>query len=256
MGNYGEQDFNRLIKDKDFAFEVLLYNSHDLLRSAFNLYSKEPSKMNDIIYSIDISVDNHLSTKNKLKVIHDLLLELEHFSVVGTKNLYLIGSTKIIDFKRELSNTLQLILEREEGKILGTEDIFKMLHPKKDSIDYSKETGFSCNLTDEQLTIHHKELLGKYIDKYTSQKNYIAVFRRSFLPVKFIPIKWILLNDKKRPNKTALREFLTLALGKSPYQKTISICFTDQKGHEILLAKPKAGEFSNHYSFFEELIRH
>jgi hypothetical protein len=255
VGKYNEQDFSRLIEEKDFANEVLLHKSHDLLRSAFDLYSKEPDKMNDVIYSIDISIDKHFNTKDKLKVIHILSQELKSFSIVGIRNLYKMGSVKVIEFINELSNTLIRMQDREEGKILEREDIYKNLHQKKVNPDYCKQIGFKSAFTDEQLAKHHQELSGKYISKNTNLANYIAVFKGTSLPVKFVPIKWILLNDKKDPNKTALREFLTLALGKSPDQKTIDICFTDRNGEKIKLAKPKRHEYSKYFAEFEKLLK-
>lgn len=256
MIDFTEQDFKRLVTDKNFAIEVLCSRSYEMLRAAFYLYAEKQEKKGEIIDLITYAVDVHLDSVMKFIVIHDLSLAMGNLTVIGLKNLYILGAPKVMEFFDPLQKALSYIEIKEIGKQQGKEEIFaEILSKKDDGIQFNRFRGFHTTFTDEQLSIHYNGLKGKYINKNTTLNNYIAVFRESNLPANFKPVMWMLLNDKRQPNKTALREFLTLALGKSPYQNTISICFTDQKGEKILLAKPKNGEFSNHYSFFEKLFK-
>jgi len=251
MSNFNEQDFKRLINDKDFAFEMLMYNSHELLRSAYNLYSEEPNRMNEIINTISFAVEIHLNTKDKYKVIHALSTEIRSLPVLGIRNLYSLGSAKIVAFNNELDKALAYIEIKEEGKIQERAEILKKILPKNNS-----RIGFDTELSVERIKIVYNAFKGgNIIDKSTKYTDFSEVFRKSILPNSFQEVKWILLNRAGKPHKTALREFLTLALGKSPDQKTINSCFTDRQGHKILLAKPKINEFSNYYTFFEKLFK-
>lgn len=256
MSKYNEQDFSRLRKDKDFANEVLLFRTSELLIGAVELYLNDPTQKDNVVNSISYAVEKHLNSKNKFKVIHDIYKEIRKVTVI--KRLMPSNNNKIENFIRALDSTLQWIEDKEEGKIQEREEILMEMHQKAENIIlYNTLTGFQTTLTDEEIRIHHDKLIkGGYIDKSTKLINYTAVFRDLFLPDEFIPVKWILLTPKKKPHKTALREFLTLALGKAPDQKTINICFTDRNGSIIKLAKPKRNEFSNYYKDFEELFKH
>jgi hypothetical protein len=258
MSDFNEQYFSRLRKDKDFANEVLLYKSHELLKIAFDLYLKEPDRMNEIINSIGYSIDKHLNTKNKLKVIHVISKEMGSLQVIGLRNLYFIGNTKITEFNKKLYNTLQWIEDKEEGKIQERDDILKALQQKQKNIFTDTSlTGFQSTLADEKVELLYNQLLDKYIDKETKLDYFKAIFKNDSLPDGFKPVKWIFQNKKKQPHKTALREFLALALGKSPDQKTINICFTDRKGGKIQLAKPKKDLYTDYWAKkFRTMISH
>jgi hypothetical protein len=145
MSNFTEQDFSRLIIDKDFATEILLYNSHELLRSAYNLYSKEPDRMNAIINMIGYAVETHLDTKDKLNVIHTLSKEMRSGVVLGLRNMYFLGSLKITEFNKVLNCVLARIENKEEGRIQERADILKEIQPKKKNIT---RKGFQSTLTD------------------------------------------------------------------------------------------------------------
>jgi len=126
----------------------------------------------------------------------------------------------------------------------------------KSNIRSISNSGFQSSLEPPQIENLFNSLInGDYIDKNTNPDHFKAVFKNEPLPEGFKPIKWILLNNKKQPHKTALREFLTLALGKSPDRVTINTCFIDSKGRNIQLAKPKVKEFLNYYSNFEKMLK-
>lgn len=253
MIKFNEQDFSRLEKDKDFANEILLYYSDEMLRAAYNLYRKEPNKMNEIIGTIGYAVDKHLDTKEKFKVIHALSTEKSSGAVFGFRNLHSLGASKMLEFNSALDEMLNYIEIKEEGRLQERNEI---LHPKKKNIiAYDTLKGFQTSLTATELIVLYASLIkGRYIDKGTKLTNFIAVFSDSYLPKDFIPVKWILVNREQKPHKTALREFLTLALGVSPNKKTVRTCFTDGIGNEILLLKPRRIQPSNHYNDFEKLI--
>ena len=80
--------------------------------------------------------------------------------------------------------------------------------------------GFQSILNDKKTETLFEQLKGSYIDKSTDEDCFKAIFKNEALPdgKTFEPVKWILLNRKKQPHKTALRELLTLVTGKSPDQ--------------------------------------
>lgn len=261
MSDFSEQYFSRLRKDKDFANEVLLYKSHELLKSAFDLYLKEPDRMNEIINSIGYSIDKHLNTKNKLKVIHVILKEMGSLQVIGLRNLYFIGNNKITEFNKELYNTLQGIEDREEGKLQEREDILKEIHQRGETInDYTTRQGFQNTLTDKQIEILYNKLKGKYIDNNTNLNDFKAIFKNELLPPDIKKVKWIFLNQKKGPNQTSLREFLKATMQfktKEPDQNIIDNCFTDSKGDKLILGKNKASVYTERWAKkFRAMIIH
>jgi len=257
MSNFTEQDFSRLIIDKDFATEILLYNSHELLRSAYNLYSKEPDRMNAIINMIGYAVETHLDTKDKLNVIHTLSKEMRSGVVLGLRNMYFLGSLKITEFNKVLNCVLAHIENKEEGRIQERADILKEIQPKKKNIT---RKGFQSTLTDEQIKFLYNKVKGEYIDDKTFLKDFKAIFKTEQLPKSFIKVKWIFLNPKKRAHQTSLREFLKAAMQfetKEPDQNIIDNCFTDSNGDKLILGKNKVSAYTERWAKrFKTMISH
>lgn len=252
MDGFTEQDFERLIEDKGFAEEALLFKSNEMLRSAYQLCSKEPEKRDKIIRLISWAILTHLNSKDKFKVIHALSLGMRSGFVLGLRNLYSLGASKVIEFNNALGDSLSYIEIKEGGKVLERKEIIKELNQKGKNI---ARKGFKTELTHERIKTLFEALKGEYIDKGTKLKNFTAVFRDSPLPEDFLEVKWILENREGRPHKTALREFLTFVLGKSPNQKITTDCFLDRYGMVIQLSKPKVSQASNHYIFFQKLFK-
>jgi hypothetical protein len=262
MDNFSGQDFIRLRKDKVFANEVLLYQSRGLMKSAIDLLVKKPEMKKDLINSICYSVDKHLSTKDKFKVIHAILNERGNLQIIGLRNLNSISSSEIIDFFEELTNTFNWIEDKEEGKILEREDILKELLQNKDIMEENNTgKGFLSNLTDTQIDNLYKKLItGKYIDKNTILKDFKAVFNNELLPKNFKKIKWILMSRVKKPHQTSLREFLRvtmLFMKKEPDQDTIDWCFSDIHGNNIVLGKNKTTASTEYWTKkFKLMVTH
>ncbi|MEI8201616.1 MAG: hypothetical protein WCH34_01300 [Bacteroidota bacterium] len=133
------------------------------------------------------------------------------------------------------------------------------------NVIYSNETGsyknkqpvksFETTLTEPQLKKLFDELIkGNYINPETDLKQLKAIFNAEVIESRK-KVKWILLSRKKQPHKTALRELLTLILGKRPEQKIVDVCFTDNLGNPIVLPKPKNNEPSNYYADLEKMIK-
>ena len=184
-------------------------------------------------------------------------------------NFDLSNELAVILYKRFLSecffiewndndNQLKLDLETMHHIVWKVKENSVLLVKLKQSItpDIANKpniTGFKSSLTDEQKEKLYNQMQGNYIDG--NLNHFKAIFINEVLPFKFEKVKWIKLNRKKEPHKTALREFLTLVLGYSPDQKTLNSCISDSNGNNIQLAKPKAGEYSNSYSSFENMIK-
>jgi hypothetical protein len=253
MNNFNEHDFIRLRKDKGFANEVLLYQSKGLLKSAFDLFVKKPEMKKDLINSICYSVDKHLSTKNKFKVIHAILNERGNLQIIGLRNLNSIGSSEIIDFFEELTNTFNWIEDKEEGKILEREDFLKELLQNKDIIKENNTLqGFLTKLSDTQIDNLYKKLIAdKYIARDTILIDFKAIFKNELLPKNFKKIKWISMSRGKKPHQTSLREFLKATMvfiAKEPDQNAIDSCFTDSFGDKIVLGKNKSTPSTERWS--------
>jgi hypothetical protein len=188
MNESDEQFFIRLRKDKTFANEVLIFKSRELLKRAINFYCKEIGKKDDIINSIGYSIDKHLSSKDKFKVIHTIYIDSYNLSVLGIKNLFSIGSNALKEFIGALNNLLTDIEIREESKIYERSEIANLLQkvPKK-----TKEplTGFQSKCTDEMIEHLFNSFSGDFIDSNTTLEQFRAIFKRSALPVGF-SIEW------------------------------------------------------------------
>jgi len=92
-----------------------------------------------------------------------------------------------------------------------------------------------------------------YIHPATTNKVFAAIFSGIEIDANFHQVTWIKKNPKGTTHKTALREFLTLLLGKFP-GKTVPLCFMDINKSPISLNKPKKGEYSNYCGELEEII--
>ncbi len=125
---------------------------------------------------------------------------------------------------------------------------------EKDFFDGQQKPTFKTKLTDLQLNHFFEYLKIECIDKNTSYNLFRAVFNGKGYASNE-KIKWILLNKKKVPHKSALREFLELTIDGKPTQKIIDNWFSDVKGEPIKLAKPKKGEYSNYFSDFEKALK-
>lgn len=155
--------------------------------------------------------------------------------------------------KLDLETMHHIVWKVKENSVLLVK-LKQSITPEKKDEDTTKTvlTGFQSSLSDKQLDDLYSKM-GNYFD--ATPANFKAIFTNEALPFKFEKVKWIKLNRKKEPHKTALREFLTLVLDYSPDQKTLNSCISDSNGNNIQLAKPKAGEYSNSYSYFENMIK-
>ncbi len=92
----------------------------------------------------------------------------------------------------------------------------------------------------------------KYIHHETTKEAFKSIFSGGEVS-SLNGVRWIKKNNKGGVNKTALREFLTLLLGKFQ-EKTVPLCFLDINRKTISLNKPKADEYSTHYKELESII--
>lgn len=252
MSIINEQDLVRLRKDKEFAKEALLNRSDELLKSSIELLAKKPEIKNEIINSIGYSIDTHLNTKDKLKVIHKLSKDVRSSSITGFRNIFALGTIKYNEFLAEFTSTLDWIEAKEEGKILEREDILKELLQKKDKIEENNtDRGFLSKLNENQIQgLYDKLIKFKYIDKDTLSEDFEAIFKNELLPKKFTKVKWICL-WRGKPNQTSLREFLkaTMLLSSlEPSQVAIDACFTDSFRNKIVLGKNKTTASTNRWT--------
>ena len=167
-----------------------------------------------------------------------------HFSTVikfydGEKTS-IVRNYDLAFYSNQISNYLQrVIYPNETGSDTG-------IQPVK---------SFDPTLTKPQLQKLFDELIkGNYIHPETDFKQFSDIFNAEVIESNQ-RVKWILESNKRKPHKTALRELLTLILGKSPEQKIVDACFTDILGDPIKLAKPKKNEYSNYYANFEKMIK-
>jgi len=111
---------------------------------------------------------------------------------------------------------------------------------------------FLIEYDNNQLELLHKSLeQQKYISIDLKSWKYWFCDEQCDNPQK---IKWILLNRKGSPHKTALREFLMMLCKTSSLDKIVKTVFVDSKGKSIQLAKPKADEYSNYYTTTQEMF--
>lgn len=183
-----EKFFLRLRKDKEFANETLLFEPHNLLKRAFDLLTADPGRIDEIISSIGYCVNKHLSSKNKIKVIHHLSHESANLSAIGLRNLYLLKSETINSFRDKLIDLLQFIDHKEEGKIIEREKILQMITktPKNRKEPLS---GFVSSWNNEMIDLLYKSLLGSYIEPDVTREQFADIFKPVPLSESF-SIEW------------------------------------------------------------------
>jgi len=116
--------------------------------------------------------------------------------------------------------------------------------------------GFHSYLTLSQIETLFEQLKGNYIAENTNPDHFKAIFKNEPLSAGFEHVKWILLSRNDKPHKTALREFLKIAFGKVPSQKTIDVYISDKKGNPIKLAKPKKEANTEYWTdIFKKMIK-
>lgn len=269
------------------------YSKNRLLRVIFEFSIFVNDTVNFYIYDSEnelkefknslISFFNLLDDGEKLAILQDLEFRLEE-----KKKLHQIGFSK----EGEIDENLQNVDEEELAIILDSElpreaEVFQQGFDKhhyqeiqnhyfnmqfqkvlSEAIEFIKERkkvyepsinenirGYKSNITSEHLDKIYNQLIdGGYIYKKTIRDHFKAIFRDDPLPNGFKKVKWILMNRKREPHKTAFREFLTLTFGKAHLQKISNAFFTDSSGNSIELAKPKRGEHSNFYIDLEKIV--
>jgi len=107
------------------------------------------------------------------------------------------------------------------------------------------------NKQKEQL--FNRLIEARFIDQETEFKTFEAIFSGSEIVRPFHRVTWIKTNPKGGAHKAALREFLTLLLGKFN-EKVVPFCFIDEQGNPIKLSKPKIIEPSNYFIELETII--
>ena len=196
-------------------------------------------------------------------------------------NKYSGDSTDFIDFiEQSLDTTYIGRIEKnwsymEHGILLGIaedyhysafkqgmndnkEDIDKLIHEWIDK----KRGQFSLRGFDSQLSI---EVLNSIFQQMTNEgfikgriKDFEAIFNNQ--PLHNIePLVW-LKNHNNKGNKTALRDILTIMLGKLNFNskensKRISHSFIDTRNNRMELNSPKQGQYSKYYRQFDDIIK-
>jgi hypothetical protein len=117
-----------------------------------------------------------------------------------------------------------------------------------------QQISFSWTASQAQKEALWEALKGAgYIDKGTTKEAFTAIFSGSEIDINLLPVTWICKNRKGTVNKTALREFLTLLLGKFQ-EKIVPLCFIDINKYPISLNKPKKNEYSTYLIKLEDII--
>jgi hypothetical protein len=225
MQKYSQQDFVRLTKDKEFAYGALLFDTSELLRSAIELYIKNPHQNVEIIALISNAIDRHLDSKDKYKVVHEIFKKVQEVTVI--KRLMPSNKGMIDNFIGRLNGALQYIEDKEDGKIEERRDILQAIQKTK-SPRKKPPTGFISTLTDDQIKLLYQRLLGNLIDSETTLENFKSIFKNAPLPPAFRPIK-----RTKSFTKALLAYFVYIVFqrkNQTDYWSIAGSCFYDAKG--------------------------
>lgn len=111
---------------------------------------------------------------------------------------------------------------------------------------------FKTGYRPEQLKELRKALIGEgFICNSISENDFVYIFSEQPITRDVQPIKWKVLRGL-----TALREFIALVTGDPVvHTKQVERCFIDIKNKPCRVPKPKKREYSQHYKYFETILK-
>lgn len=245
-------DLKNNLEDLYFIKQKVSINDVDeLMKNEHNEYKtkllKYYEKYPQIIKEITLLNNEEI---NDYKIVEDLLFKL------NGDQLFYLNEPKILEQVQD--DFINLLGWYNYSQFLNRLEL-NIKEQKRSFQDSSTDNilFFQTNLNTDQLKELFKHLINeKYIAK-TNEENFLQVFGKISVQDSFFePLKWLLLNDKAEPHKTALREFLTVVIGKAPNQQIINSCITDVNGKIIKLAKPKKEANTEYWTdIFKAMIK-